>query len=607
MTPSVTAGLRSPVTVSISVLAVSVPVLALFLSRSYDLPFASAYSAFVPVLSVLAPFAGAAVFLSRHRARDAGAAALLAGTIAPSLAILVPLLALDPISGIAFATFPVFFSRAALAAAVSSRLARAGSSPAVSSLAGFLCSLAGWLALGAVADRAGHPPGGFVSASQGLLPASETLAAIACSVACAWPLFAKAGPTRLPIRFLLSFAALAASLAFLHVDCSLDGRSSISKQGSALLDRLDSELLLTAYTGGDALLTPGERASVRQTLRAYASRGKGLFRYEEVPPLSADSPGRAAILEYRGTFRELPPADSSLTFEHDLCVAIAALLGDDVLPEVILLSDGDDARTDIAGRALLRAGYHVSREAIPERRFPGKVVMATGVRSEDIPRLRGYLDSGGPALFAVSGVSCDVLSSWTVTGKERDPLLLLLSEYGAKPSGDLLATRRGSPLRMPSLDGSSLISVRYPFWITAVPAGESRGSANGASRSVLAGVHRPLLLWPSSIELGETEGVSHRILLTASGKTLALAPPVDAQPLSAHAVSLPGAVSADGAPVLVSLSINSNRESVLVLSDEQAIGFGSEFADTSDTLRLVRNCLEFLSGKDEYAGLRRGR
>ena len=129
---------------------------------------------------MFAPLAGSAVFLASERSNPAGERFFFFGALIPSAFLFVPLAVFDLPSGTAFASFPVFFSRAFLSAAVSSRLSRATGKPAFSAAAGFVGTLFAWIVYASIADLAGFPVGGFVSASQGLLPATETLAGFAC-------------------------------------------------------------------------------------------------------------------------------------------------------------------------------------------------------------------------------------------------------------------------------------------------------------------------------------------------------------------------------------------------------------------------------------------
>ena len=352
-------------------------------------------------------------------------------------------------------------------------------------------------------------------------------------------------------------------------------------------------------------LSAGERSSLRYLLSSYASRGNGFFRYEEISASHTGENGGDLLLEYRGAHRSLPPFGALSSFEHDLCVATADLLGDDVIPEVIVVSGDGDSKAHAVGETLVRYGTRVSYDAIPDGISPGGVVLATGARTDDIPRLRNYLESGGTALFLITGVSCDVSSSWKVSPKTDDPLIALLGEYGIIPSGTLLASPRGAPLRMPALDGSRIVSIRYPFWIRPVPSKDASGHGAGKSLGVLSGIPSPTLLWASPFDLRETEGVSFRTVLETERDALALVPPVDARPIGQVTEFPLKAAPARSVPVLVSVSMGTHRDSFMLLGDEQSLAAGRDFADTRDTIRLVLNCVRFLSGKDAYSDVRR--
>lgn len=605
MAPSVIASLRSPVTVLLACLSCLLSVCAVWFSHSFDLSFETAFLAFIPALSLFAPFVGAVSFVSMHQAGRTCLTSLFTVALVPALSLAIPITFIEPTSGVAFSSLFVFFSRALFSASLSFYLTRITSRPMVSALIGFAGSVAGWVFLSSLADRAFLPVGGFVSASQGLLPVAETLAGIIASLACMKDFFLGYRPLRVIPHSWLFLGALIISLSCIHFDLSLDRRSSVSEQSSALLSRLDSELLFTLYDTKDGFLSPGQRARIRHLLSGYARKGKGLFHHEEVSTPSGSLAARNPIAEYRGSFRDLPPLDTPMSFEHDLCVSIADLLGDDVIPEVSFVSTTEDSRSEYAKSELLRRGVRVIPGEIPDSPAAGRVLIIYGITRGDVSRLRDYLDAGGAAIFLVSGVVCDAYSSWKVYPKRGDPLIELLSEYGITPAPNLLESPRGTLLRMPALDGSSIITTRYPFWVTAVPKGNRQGFDDPNILRILSGVEQATFLWPSPLDVTERLGVRSRVILVAEAGARLHATPVDAHPFANTETRPVSETLAEDVPVLVSLAIGNNAESVIVLSDEYALDRAGTFADTSATQTLLLNAIEYLSGKDDYLILRR--
>lgn len=408
------------------------------------------------------------------------------------------------------------------------------------------------------------------------------------------------------------------------IDLTHDHYYTISPLSRSLLNRLDSELLLTWYRSDLPVSRDPERDEMSVLLDSYSRASRGMFTVDTVrvnsdpPPFpglkkgGSVIPGRkdivesysGIILEYRGRTRIIPFIRDVATLEYNVTRRISELVSAED-PVWFELYQGHSSEHDYyayLAEYLADSGIIVRNHGSEDNSGGlnrGMLVIGSS-RLDDtaVASIRSRLTEGANAIFLVSGVLVNTRGNWSAVPKEDDPLLNMLGELGVSITRSIVLSPPGYTLVMPSLDTRSVKRVSYPYW------NEINRDDLPKDHALFSGIESLLFYWPSSVNLAPSvRGIS---LVKAGSMAVDATPPFDTNPFG-EASNLGGTgIVRSPKTLVVSVGLHPHQR-ILVVTDENLPSSMIEYTGSKGNLDFVANSLEWIAGRDEFLFLKRRR
>ena len=246
------------------------------------------------------------------------------------------------------------------------------------------------------------------------------------------------------------------------------------------------------------------------------------------------------VIEYLDTYEVLPFVFRTETLEYDCTSRIRKLLKEEQKTLGILL--GNAARSLNREYSLLYQQLSAKFTVLEIRRseeIPENIDALLVLGSKDLDDFDSYpidqwLMKGGRAIFCVEGVDVDLQNNLEPKSVGRSSLLSMLAHYGIYVNNDLVLDEFARNFRIPQQMFGNLawqILGKYPYWIAVVNQNVSK---NNIVTSRFTGVD---LLWASSINVNEVNGIQYDVLLKTSDKAWTVNDNFNTNPYEAYVLA----------------------------------------------------------------------
>lgn len=406
------------------------------------------------------------------------------------------------------------------------------------------------------------------------------------------------------------------------VDLTRERSYSISPLTESALSGLESELLVTWYRSDLLVMRDRERTRISGILDLYRRASGGRLAVEEVSvgPEEAEYPGMTMgavilpggkgiaeavsgfLLEYRGRTAVIPYLRDAASFEYNMTKRILSLVGEEE-PLCVELYQGSTRATGVYAylEDHLAAAEIEVNTLQSDADIHDWIMIVIGSQYLDesaVASIRSRLEDGANAVFLVSGTFVGISKDWSAVPKDDDTLMGLLEELGVYVGRTIILDPAGCPLALPSLDGSSIVTIPYRYW-------SNIGSDEfPRDHSLFSGLNSLQFFWPSAITLDPSVGA--RCLLKSNPASIEALPPFNTNPFDMASIQDDGSRS-ESRCLAASIERNGGQR-LLFVSDELLPSSMIEYTGSRGNLDFIVNCIEWLSGRDDLLSLKkRGR
>ena len=229
--------------------------------------------------------------------------------------------------------------------------------------------------------------------------------------------------------------------------------------------------------------------------------------------------------------------------------------------------------------------------------FSGIIVLGGKDLTEgDLLYIDEYIMHGGKVLFCVDGVEVEMTRNLETTVLDDAPIFNMIEKYGARINRDIVIDKyaRRIPLR-----GS--FPMIYPQWISV--AAENVSKENPIT-SRFSGLD---LLWTSSVELTDVEGINAEVLISSSDQAYSIKENITANPYEVN--GLASNESLERAPVDLGFVLSgkfksyfTDKESpenrMIVIGDSDFASDVIRYSDSPFNIVFLENAVEWLAIDD---------
>ena len=413
------------------------------------------------------------------------------------------------------------------------------------------------------------------------------------AVITALSLFAAVGISTVPVR-----------------DLSRDGAYTLKPCTVTLLDRLDSECIITWYRT-DSYAESLSGTALSMLLDRYERQNREHLRFYARDPVQNISPAfpeklglvpladgnySGILIEYRGSSRLVPVIAGHTLAEYELTRSIESLVeGSREYPLQVLVLGNPGSGHDHLQLLLEHAEFTLVPVDNPENGLDERVpLVVIGSRFATGPVARSideFLNRGGNALVMVSGIEIDSTGDWSARTKSGDPVIELLRRRGIAIQDRLLRDKNHYTIIMNALDDAGIRTVPYPYWIRIPESGFLNG------HSVFSGVPAIQLYWPSPVTIDDSAGIP---LMETGKNAQADHAPFDTRPLVNSGETV---WSGEGSFIVGVIRDDGSR--LIVIPDEHAVASLNDFTGAWDNYTFFVNCAEWISGREHITTLKR--
>lgn len=414
---------------------------------------------------------------------------------------------------------------------------------------------------------------------------------------------------------------------FARIDLSADRTHSLSPVSRNLVRELGQPVRVTYYLSDRLRARAPETELLIDLLREYATHSRGMVSLSILDPviagLTADAEAlgivpqqiqvierdqqslatvyTGVVIEYLDRRRVLPVVFDPSTFEYDVTSAIRNLVSDRTPVIGILLGRREETPereyqilVGELGRTHLLRRIEIG-EPIPPTIDALFVVGARDIGPAAAEPIREFLDSGGNALFAVSGVDVDLdtpaLPAETASGSLFD----LLRERGVNVRHELVLDRAHRTIPVTQEIGTARVQTLqpYPHWISVTAA--------NPDHPVTAGFSELDLFWSSPIDVGLADDNRIEVLLETTGQAWLMGEPFITAPQQAAGFER-DARATRGRYVLGVALTHPGR--VVVIGDDNFLSNLIHYTGSAHNIDVVERIAGWLTLDDDLASLR---
>jgi ABC-type uncharacterized transport system involved in gliding motility auxiliary subunit len=319
------------------------------------------------------------------------------------------------------------------------------------------------------------------------------------------------------------------------------------------------------------------------------------------------------LVEYRGEYRVIPFLLDTASLEYDLTRIIVDLKRSNTTEaheKAVVQYICGNTSTGVDYRYLEAwasyAGFSLERETLPVTSLNTKrnllVLGSTDIDKTTAKAIEDFINSGGNAVFFVSGNIIGIKSNWEARQNMDNPLLGVLSRQGFTMLPGLLMDVLHSRITLPALDNSRYTEVEYPFWVTVPRQGFIPDEA------VFSGLSKLQFYWPSAFLIDQKNYPNVESLARATSRARFMIVPYDTNPfgkqvslLDATDTERNGSIKAAGASVIAA---KKKPGRIIVVADEYMPSQFVDYTGSDGNLDFAVSCLEWTAGEDRLLELK---
>ncbi len=308
------------------------------------------------------------------------------------------------------------------------------------------------------------------------------------------------------------------------------------------------------------------------------------------------------VIQYLDRVETIPFTITLETLEYDLTYRIRKLVEDIDITIGILIGD---YRKNIENHFSylndrLRQTYKLEiikpGQEIPESISVLAVIGNKDLTDGDMLYIDEYIINGGKVIFGIDGVDVDMMNNLAAVKLDKSPAIEMLKKYGITINNNLVLDKYAKriPLR-------GTFPMLYPEWFGIL--GQNVSKENPIT-SRFGGLD---LLWASSIDLIEIEGLTYERLLASTDQAWVLdsyvtAAPQEVSPLMGYKgddqrqLDLGYVVSGTFKSAFTDKTGKNTR--IIVIGDSDFVSDVIEFSDSPYNIIFFENAVEWLSNDD---------
>ena len=414
---------------------------------------------------------------------------------------------------------------------------------------------------------------------------------------------------------------------FARIDLSADRTHSLSPVSQDLARGLDQPVRITYYLSDRLRARAPETELLVDLLGEYATNSRGMVSLTIVDPVVAGRTAEAegfgivpqqiqvierdqqslatvytgVVIEYLDRRRVLPLVFDPSTFEYDVTSAIRNLVADRTPVIGILLGRREELPEreyqiliGELGRTHLLRRIEIG-EPIPPTIDALFVVGARDIGPDAVESIRDFLDDGGSALFAVSGVDVDLDTAALPAQAGSGVLFDLLRERGVNVRHELVLDRLHRDIPVTREIGSSPVQTLqpYPHWVSVTAANPDHPATAGFS-----GLD---LFWPSPIDVGLTEDNGIEVLFETTSQAWLMGEPFLTAPQQSAAFERDARATLGRYVLGVSLT---DPGRVVVIGDDNFLSNLIHYTGSAHNIDVVERIAGWLTLDDDLLSLR---
>lgn len=396
-----------------------------------------------------------------------------------------------------------------------------------------------------------------------------------------------------------------------YIDLTNEQVHSIRPFTKKMLSLLDSECLITWYRSDQLTETPSSK-SISYLLSSYVSENPKRCIVVIRDPTAQNTPEfpeRVGLLplesgwysgiriEYRGEHHLIPSTADYSLLEYEMTKALENLIlyQNSKINPIQMMVLGNPTGYDYLQKILEHAGFTLIPPENPEITLnpdiPLIIIGSEYCTLGSAFAIETFLDTGGSAVFFVSGTTVDTMGTWSAQIKKDDYIINILERRGIAIKSQLILDDQSFRIVMPALEGESVTSVSYPYWITVNRSGFYK------NHSIFSGISSLQFFWPSP--LVPLSGKMDSLIQT-SKRSYLVNPPFFTHPFAEKSHT---SISEQGTHSLASFLESPGR--TLIITDEYCISQLIDYSASYDNLLFFINCVEWISGNEDLTSIKR--
>ena len=299
------------------------------------------------------------------------------------------------------------------------------------------------------------------------------------------------------------------NLYYTRIDLTTEKQFSLSKETKSTLKELSSPIEITYYLSNDLEKIYPQVRDVKDFLyqlsyennlvsvKTVDPKDKGLdaslarlgitsqqIQSTEENRTSVSSVFSSILIETNGKYETLPFVLGTSELEYNLLTRIKKLTSNFQMEVLILIGNELSLNNEYSyvepwfESAGFKTRQVLAKDLETITVAPNQCLLVLGsseLTLNDAVSIETYLQNGGKALFAVSPNTVDIISSWTATNLEFDPIIDMLSTWGFTIGNQIIQDISNFRIQMygttddNQIDYNNLLYVNYPFWIVTLP------------------------------------------------------------------------------------------------------------------------------------------
>jgi len=308
------------------------------------------------------------------------------------------------------------------------------------------------------------------------------------------------------------------------------------------------------------------------------------------------------VIQYMDKIETIPFTITLETVEYDVTYRIRKLIeGIDLSLGILIGDSGKNIENHYSYlNDILKRTYKI--EFIkPGQEIPHSISALAVIGNKDLTEgdmlyIDEYIMDGGKVLFAIEGVDVDVRNLAAVVKLDNSPAIEMLKKYGITVNNNLVLDKYAKriPLR-------GTFPMLYPQWIGINGQNVSKDNPITSRFSGLD------LLWASSINIEEREGITYERLLASTDQAWTLDDHLTAMPQEVG--SLMGYKGNDQRQIDLGFVASGTFKSaftdktskntrIIVIGDADFVADIIEFSDSPYNIIFFENAIEWLSNDD---------